>query len=341
VLLSLGCGNPFSQFYTGASVSDLQKKDWAVEPVKGDPTVVNVPMSGLAQTVRQYVEDGWIDVGYSSWVGPSGSESEAIEQARKVGASLVVWAYAYRTTTTSSVPITTPTMSTTYGGGTVYGNTGTANWSGTATTYGTQTTVVNVPRHVYSGEAAFLTKVNAPPVFGIYYRRLTGEEQSASGVVDGLAIDVVVRDSPAAKAGLLPGDVVTQLDGTTITSDSARNGEALKNAEGRSVEVAFVRRGQPMTRTVHLNRHWTRTGSAPSVAIDEASDSSPNTSAPYLSRAPAGSSPQLSATVPQPASSAESASSTTPSTGSQGDSCDCASPFRSRAPNNGSSGLPN
>ena len=71
-------------------------------------------------------------------------------------------------------------------------------------------------------------------------------------VREGVVIGRVVRGGPAAQAGLQPGDVIVQMDGTTITNTSDLSNVLRQHQVGDSLTVEFVRDGARMQTTVTL-----------------------------------------------------------------------------------------
>ena len=251
VILLIGCGNPFSEFYSGRTLTEIDGGRGNLAAPSPNPSVVTV--SDVDQTARSYLEDGWVALGSSSWIGSNvGSEGDARAQARKIGASLVIWGYAYLGTNNTAVPITTPTTSTTYGSGMVYSPGGYGTWSGAATTYGTATTYVPIAVHRFRVDSVFLAKRAEPPLFGVFVHRITPQEQQASGTGIGATVEVVVRNSPAQSVGLLPGDVVQRI-GIRQVVDEWTLTTAISDQAGKPVEIEWVRNGQSYKRTVTLN----------------------------------------------------------------------------------------
>jgi Do/DeqQ family serine protease len=84
------------------------------------------------------------------------------------------------------------------------------------------------------------------PWLGIEIRTL-GEEpflrELFKGVDQGVVVRTIRADAPAAKTELRPGDVITQIDGTGVNSDSQLQHEILKKKIGQKVELTVWRKG--------------------------------------------------------------------------------------------------
>ena len=87
------------------------------------------------------------------------------------------------------------------------------------------------------------------PWLGIRIETL-GDDSSLRDLFKGIDKGVVVRtieaDAPAYKSDLRPFDVITQIDGAAVATDSQLQHEILKKKVGQSVELAVWRKGQTM-----------------------------------------------------------------------------------------------
>src|SRR5437763_10299633 len=85
------------------------------------------------------------------------------------------------------------------------------------------------------------------PWLGIRIETL-GDDPSIRELFKGADKGVVVRtieaDAPASKSNLRPFDVITHVDGSTVTSDSQLQHEILKKKVGQNVELTVWRKGQ-------------------------------------------------------------------------------------------------
>jgi serine protease Do len=87
------------------------------------------------------------------------------------------------------------------------------------------------------------------PWLGIRIESL-GDDPSIRDLFQGLEKGVVVRtieaDAPANKSQLRPFDVITQVDGAAVATDSQLQHEILKKRVGQSVELTVWRKGRTM-----------------------------------------------------------------------------------------------
>lgn len=68
----------------------------------------------------------------------------------------------------------------------------------------------------------------------------------------GVVVTQVYPDTPAAKAGLLPGDVIVQLGYSDIESQDDYEAAAKSMAEGTPVPIRIFRQGRPIFRSIEL-----------------------------------------------------------------------------------------
>src|SRR2546430_941004 len=107
------------------------------------------------------------------------------------------------------------------------------------------------------------------PWLGIRIETL-GDDPSIRDLFKGADKGVVVRtieaDAPASRSNLRPFDVITQIDGAPVTSDSQLQHEILRKKVGQSVELTVWRKGQPIkvpVKTGELPDEITRASNRP------------------------------------------------------------------------------
>lgn len=255
LVVCLGCKNPFTEFYrdngAAALISDgvIARADYPNRQSGTNPEDDYLTM----------IENGYEALGYSSFNGGTNVNWEdAIEQGKKLGASVVILYNPKHSGTrsgvyTQSIPTTTTSYST--GTATAYGPGGTVNayGSGITTTYGTQQVAVPYTVNRYDYMATYWAKVIKPPILGVRWRDLTGEERTALGSNKGARIVAVVKGSPAFKADILRNDILKKINGMEVV-DIAEAGRLTHMFRGLTVSIELIRNGQVRTFEMTLNQ---------------------------------------------------------------------------------------
>lgn len=94
------------------------------------------------------------------------------------------------------------------------------------------------------------------PTLGISGEDLEGELGKYFNAPDGEGVLVkqVFDDTPAAKAGLKAGDVITHIEGDRIKTISDLRAKLREKRESKSIKVDFLRRGSPMSLNVEIEQ---------------------------------------------------------------------------------------
>jgi S1-C subfamily serine protease len=237
-----GCANGYQQYYS--PIASAQAVATYGVPVVGEPQIRTSSGEPLRDQEVMYT-DGYAAIGYASFNGPMANMQGAIAQAKKVGASVIVVSRKYTNTIQGTIPITMPTAETSYTNGTVnaYGSGGYASgtYQATTTTYGSQTTNIPYSINRYDQQAAFyipLKRIGA----GFLGRTLTQDEAQSVGTARAVFIRATRRESPAYLADLLPGDIITKINGSPLDGpDSTRT----LYTDGPN-HFTIVRRGQTL-----------------------------------------------------------------------------------------------
>lgn len=247
-LLSVGCGNPFTTFYTPVDSTLRVKSDRNPERIKG---------SDANEDYLNMLENNWDYVGYSSFTAGGGIDwDDAIAQAKKIGASAVIFYNPkFESSSSGAIPITTPNVTRSYStaNATAYGSGGTvsAYGTGTTTTYGSQTTMIPYTVNRYSYMVTYWDKRRQPWVLGAFYQDLSRETRTAIGSNKGVILIAVIKGSPAFQADLLRGDIIKDIEGEEVL-DMQRMYYLLDKFSGRAVSFTVLRRGIEQKITVIL-----------------------------------------------------------------------------------------
>ena len=92
----------------------------------------------------------------------------------------------------------------------------------------------------------------AKPYIGVSILDVS-EDSQLYGVPQGAAVQSVVEDGPAAKAGLQAGDIVTQVDGTAITGSAELKKQVTASHPGDVLKLSIYRQGQTLEISVTVD----------------------------------------------------------------------------------------
>jgi membrane-associated protease RseP (regulator of RpoE activity) len=207
---------------------------------------------------KDLMRRGYVQIGHSAFSGGSGraSKEDAIAQAKKVGAQIVLTTERYSHTEHGAVPVTMPTSSTSYstGNATAYGSGGTVNvfGSATTTTYGTSTTLVPYSTDRSNFNATFFAKIL--PRLGIHVEPLDDAKRRELGSNIGLLIHSVLENSPAFGADILAGDILTGINGHPVRSREDMRAVTGKIPPNGTAVLTINRGGAILEKTVTMAR---------------------------------------------------------------------------------------
>jgi S1-C subfamily serine protease len=112
------------------------------------------------------------------------------------------------------------------------------------------TRALAIARQIQSGRASATVHVGATPFVGV---QLQSTDGFFGGGRAGVVIAGVVPGSPADRAGLVPGNLVTALDGKAVGSLKAVSALLLRKSPGDTVRVSYAdQAGNEQTATVTL-----------------------------------------------------------------------------------------
>ncbi len=91
---------------------------------------------------------------------------------------------------------------------------------------------------------------------GVWFQEITSEMGKKFGLAygTGVLISEVVENSPAEKAGLKPGDVIVETNGTKITSGAQFQEEIMYRDVGEEIKVTLIRNQEKQSLTVELGK---------------------------------------------------------------------------------------
>lgn len=171
---------------------------------------------------------GYIPIGYSSFNGAYEDTSNAIAQAKRLRAILVLINSQYTNTETRTSTLLLPDNKTTYSSGNVnsyatynsnygysrYGNANT-NYSGTSTTYGTKAIPYTTNTRRYDQSAMFFIKNTKKLKFGVEVIDIPREKRIEIGK-SGVIINLIFENTPVYNSSILEGDIVIKMNNTRI-----------------------------------------------------------------------------------------------------------------------------
>jgi hypothetical protein len=249
---AVGCTrDPLKKFYVANAAGDVFALGTAT-PHEGEPRLIYGDFT--IKPALTLFEDGYALIGEANFWCSSNlvSDKSILNKAKKLRAEIVLVSSRHRETVNGSMPITTPTNTTTYNNGNFSGTRGyLGSYSGTSRTYGTQTTYIPYTIIYMDYQISFWAK-GTGAVFGCVARELSTEETRQLEQNTGLMVMCVQKKTPAFDAGLLPGDILMSMDGNTL-SDDKEYVTLLQTYAGRTVPVAWMHKGQKREAWVTLN----------------------------------------------------------------------------------------
>jgi PDZ domain len=247
-----GCAsNGYEKFYTAQpKAAELVASPLIDKPPK-EPMIVSINKQTADATFLDLRRHGYIFIGESSFYGPASrsDNDQAIEQAKKVGAALVTIGVSYHDTLSGTNQFTMPgapvtsTVSTT---GNVNGYYYNAN--STVTTPGAPVTY-NVPYVVDRNDfwAGYWVHESADKYkFGAQMGDLPQNIVARLHRNTGVYVPVVIVGTPAFKANILDGDVITKINGIEVV-DQASFSNQLAQLSGQPVTIDLIRGDEPVT----------------------------------------------------------------------------------------------
>lgn len=200
----------------------------------------------------------YIVLGYSSFNGGYEDTDNAVAQAKRIGATIIIVSSQYTNTQTTTSTLFLPDNKTTYNSGTAHSNTsynstggyiGSSNtnttYNGTSTTYSTKAVPVTTSQNRYDQTAVYFVKSTHKYKFGLHYNDLTPEQRTHLERNTGVFINLVIEDAPAFYANVLVGDILIAVDGQSVknTQHATELLTKVANSEKTSSKLTVIRNG--------------------------------------------------------------------------------------------------
>ena len=259
------CVNSYEKFYT-THIDAKRTPEVVLLAESQEPEVYSTDDS--INDVRALQSQNYLLVGESSFNGGYEDIKNAVKQAKRIGATIVLVNSEYTNTLSTTTTTYVPDIKTTTHYGTLSGNTTynspyvgyvgssntTGNYSGTSTTYGTKAVTNTAHQRRYNQNAMYFVKTTKKWAIGFYTYELTSEQRSQYGTHTGAFIGVVMEGSPAFGAKLYAGDVIIAIDGEPVRNNRHLN-LLLDNvlAYKKLVEFTINRQGDEKIIDVYTN----------------------------------------------------------------------------------------
>jgi hypothetical protein len=211
VFVSCTTPNPYSQWYT-------QYYDGILIPTE-NVEVIRVSSDDYIKYRNELYTQGYGLIGETSFNWDYKDEKFAIDHAKSIGADTVIISSEYTDTST-------------YTSGVV--------------SLGLGAAPITSSERRFDQNALYFLKDIERGRYGFYYEPLTSEEKQKNEINYGLKLFVIVNNSPMQKAGAVPGDILIEIDGRKVISDSdiyddgiSTTLKVLRNGEEKQIEVIF------------------------------------------------------------------------------------------------------
>ena len=197
----------------------------------------------------------YIPIGSSSFNGKYEDESRVKDQAKRVGATIVLVKSQYTNTQTTTSPLFIPNSSTTYHSGSVYGGGVYGGYSGTSTTTGNTVVPITTHQRRYDQTAVFFVKSTKKLKIGVFIKNLNDEQRRALERNTGAVIEIVVEGSPAFYSNVLPGDILIKVNGTDVR-DVPHAQDLMRDVDANAGKATFtvIRNGKEKEIQIELKK---------------------------------------------------------------------------------------
>jgi len=268
LLISAGCShNNVAKFYKDASGGASTGLSPAGAAIYSGATEIRSTDDQIRDGTI-LMRRGYAFLGNSSYTAGASynpTEKEIREHAARIGADYVLVSTLSAGSSQAVIPVPQfhpGQTSVTYSSGNInsYASSGgvaargTTNYQASSTTRtapSTTSTLVPISVARYQFDATFWKK-SKPPILGVNSDYIPNEVRQSIGRSSGAFLKLIIDDSPAFRANLLPGDVIVQLGDTIIETPLDLNAAVAANA-GRTVQLRLIRSNTEKLVQVRLN----------------------------------------------------------------------------------------
>jgi S1-C subfamily serine protease len=158
---------------------------------------------------------------------------------------VVLVASQYTNTVSGAIPLSIPTSSTTtgYGSATAYGSAGAVTVTGTSTSTTTGSKTVYMPYAVRRADFGALYFARVRSSLGLYVRAADDSTRQRLQTNAGVSVVVVIQNTPAFNADILPGDILLQINDDRVYSQENYS-ELVQKYAGSRVRIRLDRAGR-------------------------------------------------------------------------------------------------
>jgi len=253
LLLALSaCVNNFDKYYIAQGTLPTPYNSL---PPSSEIKLISVSQNEWQETYYKILENGYLQIGASSFNGELGNEAQLQTVAKKVGAELVIYSQTMTDKESKTFALSTPDTQTTYHSGSFNDYSSSYSptyYSGTSTTYTKKTTYIPYTVTNYDQGAMFFVK-KRPGGLGVYVRDLTKEQRKKINSNMGAFVTIVMKDSSAFRANIMQDDILLGIRNVPI-KDAQHFIEITKKEIGKKkVPITFWRDGEVYTLYVDID----------------------------------------------------------------------------------------
>ena len=178
--------NPYTQFYTANANFDR-----GLLPTD-EVEILKYSWDSDSDWYWQLITNNYEEVGRSNFNGSIYEDSFAIQHAKNIGAELVVLTNTFTDTNT---------------------------YTSSVVSYGFGVAPITSTQRRFDQIAVYFVKREKKLKFGYFGSPLTTEEKQSNETNYGIKVNAVLNDHPMFYAGVIPGDILLEIDGKKIVAN--------------------------------------------------------------------------------------------------------------------------